>query len=55
MGNGNEIFRKTTGLEFVKQAARMSSRLWEVRNWTLWRGKSEVWEHQPLRIIIPHH
>lgn len=25
-------------LEFVKQAARISSRLWKVRDWTLGRG-----------------
>jgi hypothetical protein len=30
--------RKAFRLEFAKRAARMSSGLWKVRNWTLWRG-----------------
>jgi hypothetical protein len=33
----NKTSRKTLGLEFVKQAVGMSSRLRKVRNWTLWR------------------
>jgi hypothetical protein len=31
--------RKAFELEFIKRAARMSSRLWKVRNWALWRGQ----------------
>jgi hypothetical protein len=30
--------RKAFGLEFMKRATGMSSGLWEVREWTLWRG-----------------
>jgi hypothetical protein len=33
-----EFNRKAFGLEFMKQATRMSSGLWVMRNWTLSRG-----------------
>jgi hypothetical protein len=39
MGKGNEIYRKTIGLEVVKRAVGISSRLRKVRNWALWRGR----------------
>jgi hypothetical protein len=31
-------YRTTTGLEIVKQAVGISSGLWKIRIWTLWRG-----------------
>jgi hypothetical protein len=39
MGNVNEFDRKYFGLEFMKRAARMSSGLQNMRNWTLWRDR----------------
>jgi hypothetical protein len=38
-GNVKETLRMTIGLEFVKRITRMSSMLWKMRNWTLWRGR----------------
>jgi hypothetical protein len=33
MGNSNEIFWKTCGLGFMKQAVGIPSGLWQIRNW----------------------
>jgi hypothetical protein len=33
-----EVNRKASGLDFIKQATRMSNRLQKMRKWTLWRG-----------------
>jgi hypothetical protein len=33
------IYRKTIGLEIVKQAVRISSGMRKVTDWTLWRGR----------------
>jgi hypothetical protein len=33
------IHKKTIGLEIVKRAVGISSRLRKIRNWTLWRGR----------------
>jgi hypothetical protein len=41
-----EFDRKAFGLEFMKRATGMSSRLWKMRKWTLWRG------HPPPEQII---
>jgi hypothetical protein len=35
----DRIDRKAFGLEFVKRAPGMSSGLWKMRKWTLWRGR----------------
>jgi hypothetical protein len=32
------IYRKIFVLEITKQLARSSIRMWEVRDWTLWKG-----------------
>jgi hypothetical protein len=34
-----EALKKTLDLEFVKRARGMSSGLWKIRKWTLWRGR----------------
>jgi hypothetical protein len=39
MGIGNEIFRKSIGLEFVKRGTVMSNRLLELKDWVMWRGR----------------
>jgi hypothetical protein len=50
--------RKAFGMDFVRRAAGMSSGLWKVRDWTLWRGRlpSEreirdwaLWRSRPLQ------
>jgi hypothetical protein len=38
MGNDNNIFRKTMGMEFLKRANWTSSRLQRMMDWTLWRA-----------------
>jgi hypothetical protein len=56
--------RKAFGLEFMKGVAGMSSRLQQIRNWSVWRGLSppdrknlletleqeepDMWEHRPI-------
>jgi hypothetical protein len=56
--------RKTSGLQFKKQAARISSRLQQIRNWTVWRGhpppnleillaalvqrQPDIWDHRNI-------
>jgi hypothetical protein len=39
MGNSNEVFRKTIGLEFGKRAAGSSVALQNIKYWTLWKGR----------------
>jgi hypothetical protein len=39
MSKYNNIYWRTTGLEFVERANEMSSKLQKVRNWTVWRGR----------------
>jgi hypothetical protein len=39
MGNGNKVFRKTIGIEFVKRANWTSSGLQRLMDRTLWRGR----------------
>jgi hypothetical protein len=34
-----KTLKKILELEFIKQANRMSSGFWKMRNWTLWRGQ----------------
>jgi hypothetical protein len=65
---GNErttsmVYRKTIGLEIVKRAVvEISSGLWGIRKWTLWRGRPPTkrkkrlcteWEHRPLHELQP--
>jgi hypothetical protein len=38
MGNNNEVFGRTIGLEFGKRAARSSVASRKIKNWTLWKG-----------------
>jgi hypothetical protein len=33
------IYRKTIGLEIMKQALGIFDGLWEIKNWTLWSGR----------------
>jgi hypothetical protein len=33
------IYRMITGMEIVKRAVRISSGMWKVTDWTLWRGQ----------------
>jgi hypothetical protein len=40
MRNVNEALRKTIGMEFMKRATRMPSRLRKMRNWNLWMGQA---------------
>jgi hypothetical protein len=47
MGNGNVIFWKTCGLEFVKQAVLISSRLRQIGNWRVWSGQPPSRTEQP--------
>jgi hypothetical protein len=35
----NKAVRQTLGLEVLKRVAGISIGLWEVSNWTLWRGR----------------
>jgi hypothetical protein len=39
MGKGNEIVRKSIGLEFKKRTTGMSNGLQKVKDWALWRGR----------------
>jgi hypothetical protein len=39
VGNGNKVFRKTTGLEFEKRAFEISSGTRRKRDWFLWKGR----------------
>jgi hypothetical protein len=43
MGNVNETFKETLGLEIAKRIARTSIGLWKMNIRTLWRG------HPPLK------
>jgi hypothetical protein len=41
MGNSIEVFRNIIGLQFGKLADGSSVVLYNIKNWTLWRGRSE--------------
>jgi hypothetical protein len=57
MGNGNKVFRKTTGMEFVKRENWTSSGLQRIKDCILWRGstpsktkKKKHREEEPVRL-----
>jgi hypothetical protein len=39
MGKGDEIYQKTMRLDIGKRNARSSARMWNIKDWTLLRGR----------------
>jgi hypothetical protein len=43
MGNGNKVFRKTMGMEFIEQAFGISSGIRRTSDWSLWKFMLPFW------------
>jgi hypothetical protein len=50
MGNSNKVFRKIMGIEFVKRANWMSSRLKRIIDWTLCSGQPPPKRKKKLKV-----